>query len=53
MKKKINKSDVRITRNKAIKKIANYAALTTATMIILSAPKKAVAQSGPSSPGGW
>ncbi|NQU87378.1 MAG: hypothetical protein HQ541_16615 [Mariniphaga sp.] len=55
MKKSTNtkkRKSKKITRREAVKKAGKYAALTGATMIILT-PKEAQATSPPSSPPAW
>ena len=42
-----------ITREKALKKMGRYAAITTLGTFMILNPKKAQAQSGPPDPGGF
>ena len=42
-----------ITREKALKKMGRYAAITALGTFMILNPKKAQAQSPPPNPGGW
>ena len=53
MKKESTENKDLVSRKEALKKMGKYAALTAVGSFILLSPKKAQAQSAPSSPGQW